>query len=243
MAVVKQEPSEDRVASPVSALLVTLGETPAPDTLVAALVRDAIDVEVIALGDVSVALPPSRPLVVVWFGATGHPGEARLIELVAWRGRASIPVRIVGCAPEGGVGDSERALAAGFDDFMSGRISPRELSARLRALKRRLRPSPAKASERLRFGRMTLDASRHELWIDARRVALTALEMAIVAELIAAQGRALTRVELLDRVWGEDELDVGVRAVDNLVCRLRRKLGDPELLVTVRGVGFRLSDQ
>ena len=231
------------MASPVSATLVTLGDGPAPETLVAALLRDAIDVEVVADGDVSVALPPSRPQVVEWFGASRQASEGRLGELVAWRASASFPVRIIGCAPEGGVADSERALAAGFDDFMSGRISPRELSARLRALKRRLRPPPARLVERLRFGRMTLDASRHELWIDAKRVPLTALEMAILAELIAAQGRALTRTELLDRVWGEDELDVGVRAVDNLVCRLRRKLGDPALLVTVRGVGFRLSDQ
>jgi DNA-binding response OmpR family regulator len=224
------------------ATLVTLGDRPAPQTLVLALVRDAIDVDVCALGEPSEAAPPTRPLVVAWFSA-GRLTDERLAELVAWRARAGFPVRLIGCAPEGGVADSERALAAGFDDFMSGRISPRELSARLRALKRRLRPPPSRQPERLRFGRLTLDAARHELWIDARRVALTALEMAILAELIAAQGRALTRTELLDRVWGEDELDVGVRAVDNLVCRLRRKLGNPALLVTVRGVGFRLSDQ
>jgi two-component system OmpR family response regulator len=58
-----------------------------------------------------------------------------------------------------------------------------------------------------------------------------------------ASGRTMSRAELLDQVWGEDELEVGVRAVDNLVCRLRRKLGDPGLLVTVRGIGFRLADR
>jgi DNA-binding response OmpR family regulator len=177
---------------------------------------------------------------VVWL-ARQQTGEGRLAALVAWCASASLPVRLIGCAPEGGVADCERALAVGFDDFVAGPISPRELSARLRALDRRLR-RPARLAERLRFARFSLDASRHELWVDGRRVPVTALEMAILAELIGAQGRTLTRTELLDRVWGEDELDVGVRAVDNLVCRLRRKLGDPALLITVRGVGFRLAD-
>jgi DNA-binding response OmpR family regulator len=95
----------------------------------------------------------------------------------------------------------------------------------------------------VRFGRLVLDGARHELWVDGRRVSVTAMELAILSALMHASGRTMSRAELLDQVWGEDELEVGVRAVDNLVCRLRRKLGDPGLLVTVRGVGFRLSDR
>jgi len=229
---------------PVESLQVTLvahAGAPAPDTLVAALRRDAIDVEIIMLDDATELAPPTRPIVIAWLP---QGADARQLQgLVTWRARAPQTTRLIGCSPDGGVADSERALAAGFDDFMAGRTSPRELSARLRALKRRLRPTVPRSGERLRFGRLVLDGSRHELWIDMRRVPVTAMEMAILGALIEAQGRALTRAEPLDRVWGEDELDVGLRAVDNLVCRLRRKLGDPRLLVTVRGVGFRVADK
>ena len=60
--------------------------------------------------------------------------------------------------------------------------------------------------------------------------------------LIAARGRALSRVEILDAAWGDDGLEIGERAVDNVVMRLRRKLGEKSI-ITVRDVGFRLANQ
>jgi DNA-binding response OmpR family regulator len=62
----------------------------------------------------------------------------------------------------------------------------------------------------------------------------------MVVALLRARGSVLTRAELLDQAWGGASFEVSERAVDNVVLRLRRKLGRPELVQTVRGVGFRL---
>jgi len=62
----------------------------------------------------------------------------------------------------------------------------------------------------------------------------------VMRELMKARGRPLSRAELLDAAWGEGELDVSERAVDNVILRLRRKLPNPDAIETVRGVGFRL---
>jgi DNA-binding response OmpR family regulator len=77
--------------------------------------------------------------------------------------------------------------------------------------------------------------------INGRRVRLTATELAVIRALIDARGRALSRSEILDLAWGEQNLEVGERAVDNVVLRLRRKIGEPNMIETVRGVGFRLA--
>ncbi|MBC7976530.1 MAG: winged helix-turn-helix transcriptional regulator [Myxococcales bacterium] len=63
----------------------------------------------------------------------------------------------------------------------------------------------------------------------------------MLRELIKARGKPLSRIELLDRAWGEEDLEVSERAVDNVILRLRRKLPDPDVLETVRSVGFRLT--
>ncbi len=241
MPMLNQESPGATVVESLQSLVITLDGAPAATLVVTALNRDAIGVEVIPFGETEPESPPDRPLVVVWL-PPGVPDE-RLATVVAWARRARGQVRLLGCAPDGTASDSERALQAGFDDFMAGRYSSRELVARLRSLARRLRLGQRRTSERMRFGRLVLDGARHELWVDGRRVVVTAMELAILGALMQASGRTMSRVELLDQVWGEDELEVGVRAVDNLVCRLRRKLGDPGLLVTVRGVGFRLSDR
>jgi DNA-binding response OmpR family regulator len=138
------------------------------------------------------------------------------------------------------VADSERALAAGFDDFVAGRLSVRELAGRLRALLRRLAPRPAVAG-RLGVGKLTLDAAGHDLWVGERRIRLTRLESLTLAALMRAPGHTLSRAELLDRVWGDGAADTSPRAVDNVMQRLRRKVGGGDAIVTVRGLGFRLA--
>jgi DNA-binding response OmpR family regulator len=59
--------------------------------------------------------------------------------------------------------------------------------------------------------------------------------------LVRARGRTLSRADLLDAAWGDADLDVSERAVDNVILRLRRKLSRPDVIQTVRGVGFRLA--
>jgi DNA-binding response OmpR family regulator len=219
-------------------LLITRGAPPA-DLLSTGLARDAIDA--MTIDETAIADgPPITPLVLAWLPASVT--DEMLALLVGWRD-AGVHTLLLGCCPQGGTDVSERALAAGFDDFVAGRSSPRELAARLRALSRRTRgPSAASKGDALRWGRIAVDPARHELVVDGRRIPLTTLEVTVLSTLVAAQGRTLTREELLDLVWGEDNLEIGLRAVDNLILRLRRKMGDPDRIVTVRGVGFRLSE-
>lgn len=217
-----------------STAFVALDAAPPHDELVRSLMREGITVLEATLDE-----PPVAQLVLAWMASP--IADDGLEALVAWRDRADGSPILLGCAPLGNAADAERALAAGFDDFVAGRSSAREIAARVRALHRRIRTVSGPDRGRLRLGRVTIDPARHELWLGNRRVALTAMELALMTRLMAARGAVLGRVELLDQVWGADNLDVGLRAVDNLILRLRRKLGEG-VIVTVRGSGFRLAE-
>jgi DNA-binding response OmpR family regulator len=136
--------------------------------------------------------------------------------------------------------ERETLLAAGFDDVVATPASGRELAARVRAVYRRVHWKGI-SHGRLRYGAFTLDLYGHSLWIDAKTIPLTSIELAVLRELMKARGRPLSRADLLDTAWGEADLEVSERAVDNVILRLRRKLPRPELLETVRSVGFRLA--
>jgi DNA-binding response OmpR family regulator len=183
---------------------------------------------------------PTVDLVVLWIPP--NCSEARLAEIVRWRARASSPTALLGCCPGGHTEDSERALAAGFDDFVAGRLSVRELAGRTRALTRRLALATTLPEHRLHYGKVTVDRAQHQLWIGGTRVSVTPTELSVMVALVAARGRALTRAEILDKAWGDENFAAGERAVDNVILRLRRKIDDPDLIVTVRGVGFRLAE-
>jgi DNA-binding response OmpR family regulator len=159
--------------------------------------------------------------------------------IVKWATSGTPAPGLIGVVEDGGGHDREALLAAGFDDAISGRPSPRELVARVRAVQRRMR-APA-ATDRLRFGPFTLELREHLLWMDAVAITLTAIELAVMRELVKARGRPLSRGELLDVAWAGGALETTERAVDNVILRLWRKLPRPDAIETVRGVGFRLA--
>lgn len=136
--------------------------------------------------------------------------------------------------------DIEVLLAAGLDDAVPGTISERELVARVRALHRRLTRRPREGQ--LRFGALTIDTVERAAWMDGAIVSITPIEQAVLVTLIRARGRALSRVALLEAAWSDGDFEISERAVDNVILRLRRKLPRPEVIETVRGVGFRLAD-
>jgi DNA-binding response OmpR family regulator len=223
--------------APVTVCLLVADGTPTVLPAVAALRRESITVEVVEPDEIRQRSCPAQQVVLLWTPA--EPGPDLLAGVVAWAHRAGAPA--LGCSPDGTPTDAERALVAGFDDWVAGRCWPREIVARVRALARRLRQSRAAVPARVQFGRVVLDFSRHEAEIEGRRHLLTPTEFALMRVLVEARGAVVERERLLDQAWGVDALEVGVRAVDNVVARLRHKLEADEFLLTVRGVGYRLA--
>jgi DNA-binding response OmpR family regulator len=228
-------PGPDDAFGPLVVGFVVREGAPPPDRFTSELEREAIQLAPASFPSAGSPGSPDVKVVLVWLPA-GVP-TAELADVAAWRDHTAV----VGCAPTGTTEDSERALAAGFDDFVAGRAAPREMARRLRAVERRTRRVSGR-TPRERFGRIRLDADQHRLWVDGRRVALTRTELAVMTTLVDAAGQIRTRADILLKAWGDEGLEVGERAVDNIIMRLRRKLPDPDLIVTVRGVGFRLAD-
>ena len=105
------------------------------------------------------------------------------------------------------------------------------------------RPTARADEPPLRHGDLLIDRPRHAASIDGRPVPLSAVEFRLLAAIIGANGRVLTRDQLLDLVYGVDADPVLDRTIDVHVGRLRHKLGDsaetPRYVATVRGVGYR----
>jgi DNA-binding response OmpR family regulator len=211
--------------------------TPATHTLALELRRDSLRVDV-SSADVLRA-PPATTVYVFWFDAA--LGVVLADRIVAWASELEHQgAALIGVIEDGGGHEREALLAAGFDDVIAGSLSSRELSARIRAVHRRMSWNLARPG-RLRFGPFTLDLHNHALWTEGRSISLTSIELAVMRELVKARGRPLSRAQLLDAAWGDGDLEVSERAVDNVILRLRRKLPNPDALETVRSVGFRLA--
>ncbi len=130
-------------------------------------------------------------------------------------------------------------LEVGADDYLTKPFSPRELVARIRAMLRRPRTSAATPAADLRvFDALTVNADAHEVVLAGRLINLTPIEYNLLLALTAYPDRVLTRVQLLDQVWGTSYAEDD-HVVDVHIANLRRKLGDGEWIATVRGAGYR----
>ena len=233
--------ASDDLPTPIQLLrvtVVTVATTSTTQTIVNQLRREPMDVE-LALLDI-LESPPTAPVYVVSLE------PAQLVDLAArfvtWAATSDVNPGLIGLVERGGTEDSEALLAAGFDDVTTTPVSARELVARVRAVHRRVHWKGT-SNGRLRFGDLTLDLYSRELWLDGTTIPLTSVELAVLRELIKARGKPLSRADLLDLAWGEADLEVSERAVDNVILRLRRKLPRPDLIETVRSVGFRLIER
>ena len=154
---------------------------------------------------------------------------------------------IIMLSARGTTADRIAGLAAGADDYLPKPFSPAELVVRVqRVLERTSGPASGTAvgADRvLRRGDLVLDQDRHEATVAGRNASLTALEFRLLAALLEADGRVLSRDRLMDAVYPSGEAEVLDRTIDALVKRVREKLGDdagqPRYVMTVRGVGYR----
>lgn len=135
-------------------------------------------------------------------------------------------------------------LELGADDYLVKPFSVRVLTARVRAVLRRLGDTQVAEDDKpIGIGPLKIDVRRHEVLVDNKKVELTLAEFRILENLAKQMGRVLTRNQLLDIALGQDHFVLD-RTIDVHVSALRRKLGDAsDLVETVRGVGYRLKEK
>ena len=144
--------------------------------------------------------------------------------------------RVLMLTAAAGLDDLVDGLALGADDYLAKPFAFAELLARLRALARRSHPAlPAT----LRSGDLELDPARHTVTRAGRPIELTPKEFAVLEALLEAGGAVISNDELVERVWDENA-DPFTNSVRMAVLRLRRKLGDPPVIETVKGAGYRV---
>lgn len=165
----------------------------------------------------------------------------------AVRAESDVPILMI--SARGSVADRIYGINEGADDYLPKPFSPAELVTRARAI---LRRSPrdgrgAEGSGELRHGDLRIDLERYEVHRGEHQIPLTAVEFRLLAALVRAGGRVLTRDQLLDAVHGVDAGDIVDRTIDVHVGRLRGKLGDdpeqPRYISTLRGVGYRATPE
>jgi DNA-binding response OmpR family regulator len=152
------------------------------------------------------------------------------------RERSRVPIIVL--TARGEEADRVVGLELGADDYIVKPYGLRELIARIRAVMRRA-AAPAGASGTLRVGGLEVDERARRATLDGRELDLTPKEFELLAALARDPGAAVTRQRLLVEVW-QTSWYGSSKTIDVHVAALRRKLGDPGWIETVRGVGFRL---
>jgi two-component system, OmpR family, phosphate regulon response regulator PhoB len=151
---------------------------------------------------------------------------------------ANLPILMLTARAE--EADRIRGLETGADDYITKPFSPRELSARIRAVLRRLRPALSGAA--LTYAGINMDTTAHKVVRDGSAIALGPTEFRLLRHFMEHPGRVFSREQLLDSVWGHD-VYVELRTVDVHIRRLRKALNInnmPDVIRTVRSAGYAL---
>jgi len=149
-----------------------------------------------------------------------------------------VPSRVLMLTARGEVKDRVAGLQLGADDYLPKPFAMPELVARVNALGRRYPEAPAL---KLRVADLTFDLANHEVHRGTRRIDLSARELMLLKVLMREPGRTFTRTELCERVW-EHEHEYDTKLVEVFIGRLRKKIGDPPLIHTVRYVGYTIRE-
>ena len=157
------------------------------------------------------------------------------------RSRSSVPI-IMLTAKDSEI-DKVVGLEMGADDYVTKPYSGRELLARIKAVLRRRGEVEAGESDELVVGPVAMDVERHVVTVGGKGVAMPLKEFELLEMLMRNEGRVLTRMQLIDRVWGSDYVG-DTKTLDVHIKRLRAKIepdpGLPQHILTVRGLGYKL---
>ena len=212
-------------------VLIVEDEETIAEPLAEGLRREGFEVERAASGAEALAAP-AVDLVLLDLRLPDLDGLDVCREL---RARSSVPIIVV--TARGEEADRVVGLELGADDYVVKPFGLRELIARIRAVSRRARGDSADGV--VRVGELEVDRRARRARVGGRELQLTPKEFDLLAALARDPGAALSRRRLLEEVW-ETSWYGSTKTIDVHVAALRRKLGDPGWIETVRGVGFRL---
>lgn len=202
------------------------------EPLAEGLAREGLVVERVATGHAALEAPDAD-LVLLDLGLPDLDGLEVCRQL---RARSGVPVIVI--TARGEELDRVLGLELGADDYMVKPFGFRELMARIRAVTRRA-TGAAPAPATVRLGDLEVDLRARRVTVARAEVDLTRKEYDLLAVLVADPGALRTRQEILESVWDEHWYGP-TKTLDVHIAALRKKLGDPGLIETVRGVGFRL---
>ncbi len=217
-------------------ILVVEDEDAIAEPLAEGLRREGFDVDRVATGRAALDAP-EPDLFLLDLRLPDVDGLTVCREL---RARSDVPIIVV--TAKGEEVDRVVGLELGADDYVVKPFGLRELVARIRAVARRAGPRARGESESERplvVGPLELDLRAHRATLDGREVQLTAKEFALLALLARDPGAVVSRARILAEVWNTSWFG-SAKTIDVHVASLRRKLGDPGWIETVRGVGLRL---
>jgi len=156
---------------------------------------------------------------------------------VCRRIRATSAMPVIFLTARGDEIDRVLGLELGADDYLTKPFAPAELVARVKAVLRRT--DGVQTAEVVPIGRVVVDLARREIRVDEAPVEFTAKEFELLRFLAERPGRALSRQQILDAVWGPDWYG-DERTVDVHMAQVRKKVGDACVITTVRGIGYRM---
>lgn len=166
-------------------------------------------------------------------------------DLLASLRRLDSPPAVIILSSRDHEADRVAGLETGADDYVTKPFSPREVVARVRAVLRRAATAPHPVADATALP-LSADKITRRASVNGIALELTRVEFDLLAAMLDAPGRVFTRAQLIERIWG-DNFAITDRTVDSHVKALRRKVGDAggdaQLIETVRGVGYRVSDE
>lgn len=221
--------------------IVVVEDEPAiAESVAYALKRDGFSVSITGSAVEAEQIAPEAQLILLDLMLPDGSG----FDLIGRLRRQGLSTPIIVLSSRDGEADRVAALETGADDYVTKPFSPREVVARVRAVLRRTGTQPEESGAERELP-LQLDDTTRRATVSGRALDLTKVEFDLLAALLSSPGRVYTRAQLIDRVWG-DGFAVSDRTIDSHVKSLRKKVGEaggnPGWIETVRGVGYRVTD-